>query len=249
MTAPVPDEAPLMPRSENLSQLAAAVREFVEPRHHSEMFDVWAGGQLTRQPHVTTHPGLLQALEEAACPGRGEQQDGGGFESRPAASIPAVTLLRQVRDGTARWAGKLGCRRPTLARSLSALVGARHTDVQLDNLRADVVSWQRRAEVVVGWVDPPLTLNQSCPTCGKKHTLVVTGDLRSAVCSYCGTGWDENTIGILGQMLTANQTVETMTRFTVCGDPGEGSEYCYLSEGHSAEHRDQFGRWWRHADA
>jgi hypothetical protein len=92
-------------RPELLADLADAINELVEPRHHTEMLiktvieSIDANGgrrrkakrTRQRQRHTVTLPALLESLRSASVPGSSENGTGSGsFESRPAAELEAL---------------------------------------------------------------------------------------------------------------------------------------------------------------
>jgi hypothetical protein len=231
-------------RGDMLADLAAAVNELVEPRHHVETYeteiDKGTRRRRTRRRHLITLPGLLRSLVDAMEPGAtGEIGAPAGYESRPAAELEPANVHRMITDQSAIWCRAFGIQRETLSGRLRALVGARHTDIQLDTLTHEVQYWVRRARLATGWDAAPFTLNQPCPYCWAKNKLTITGDLEKARCGACGREWDEQTIGLLGAMLTANETQETMTAVVRCG-----WDDCYRIGDHDVHDRGD-GRTWR----
>lgn len=217
---------PARTRPQLLTDLADAVTELVEPRHHTEYLiktvttSVDANGgrrrkaKRTRQRerHTVTLPGLLQSLSNAVVPGASISGAGssGGFESRPAAELEAVAILRDIARDAQRWGKDLGLTRTaTVAGTLRSLVSAPHTDEQLRALARDADRWVKRARIATGFDAAPITLGDPCPACGRRNALTITGDLEKATCDRCGTWWDHDTIGQLAELLRANQTQET----------------------------------------
>jgi hypothetical protein len=239
-------------RAEHLVDLADAVRALTEPRHHVEYLEesiseerVTANGRRKatrtrrRRAHHTTQPALLEALADAMIPGAtGEPGAPAGFESRPAAELEPASVLRTIRDGATTWARQLGIDRDTLPRTLSALVGAAHSDEQLARIAGDARSWVRRARLACGYDAAPRPLNQPCPYCGRGG-LVVSGDLESAKCIRCGVTWTVDTIGLLADMVRNNQERETLADVTSrCWMPD-----CRMTGAHEV-HQDGRGRTW-----
>lgn len=213
-------------RAELLADLADAVNELVEPRHHTEMLiktviesiDVNGGRRRKakrtrqRQRHTVTLPALLESLRSASVPGSSDSGAGSGsFESRPAAELEALGVIRDIADDAATYAKVLGLKRSTLDSTLRALVGAHHSDEQLRNLVRDANRWVKRARIATGFDAAPITLGDACPACLRRNCLTITGDLEQAVCARCGTEWGHDTIGQLAELLRANQTQPTMT--------------------------------------
>lgn len=212
-------------RGDLLTDLADAINELVDPRDNVEYVEVnitearpSANGRRKkakrtrrRRAHHVRLPCLLDSLAAAMIPGAtGEPGAPAGFESRPSAETEAVALLRSIRDDAQRWARKYAITERTLPGMLRALVSASHTDDQLGNLLADARAWVHAARLVCGYDEAPITLNEPCPYCFRRHALVITGDLQSARCTRCHTAWSPDTIGLLADMITANETAETM---------------------------------------
>lgn len=208
-----------------LADLADAINQLLEPRSHSEYVErtitdtvVRRNGKIrqrtrkVRVAHAVQFPGLLEALREAAVPGATDTagSTGASFESRPPAELEPTSVLREIRDDTDRYARALNMpAKPSLEKTLRALVSSNPTDTQLANLAADARRWVRRARVATGFDAAPITLNQPCPYCGRRNSLVITADLNAGRCTACHTTWTPDTIGLLADMLTANQTQET----------------------------------------
>jgi hypothetical protein len=164
-----------------------------------------------RRKHVTTLPGLLDALVQAATPGASEGgMAAGGFESRPAAELEPLAVLTDIIRDAGFWARAFNIDQPTLARTLSALVGAPHDDAQLARIAGQAAAWVRRARLATGFDPAPFTLSGGCPYCKAQNCLTVTGDLQAARCQRCGVDWTPDTIGLLSTMLTQSATVETL---------------------------------------
>lgn len=239
-------------RAELRADLADAVRELTEPRHHVEYLErsvtevIDDGrrrkGKRTRQRrrHAVTLPSLLQALLEAMTPASSADSIGGsGFESRPSAELEPISVLRMITEQTGVWCRLLSVDRATLVAALHGLVGSEATDEQLAHLAHDAERWVKRARLATGFDKAPLTLNQPCPYCGRRHAIVVTGDLTAGRCSRCGTEWTPDTIGLLADMLTANTTQVTMALPRCVWAPD-----CHRMGPHD-EHADGSGRTWR----
>lgn len=241
-------------RSLNLIDLADAIRSLTQPSQHTEYIEATvieppAGRRRTtkrtrqRRPHTTTQPGLLEALHRAAVPGAAGDAgvSSGGFESRPSAELEPLSVLREIADDAGFWARTFGIEQPTLALTLSALVSAPTDDRQLELITHQADRWVRRARIAIGLDPAPVTLNEPCPYCMRRHALVISGDLRSAKCSRCGTSWSPNTIGLLADMLRTSETQETAAAVR-----------CWMADctergGHEL-HRDTRGRTWRRED-
>lgn len=218
MTEPARQHSP-SDRGAMLAELAGVITEFLEPRHHAEIYEtvkVTPKGTRTtvRQRHITTHPGLLIALHQAAEPAATGELGSSSFESKPSADLQAVAVLDEIRRAVTVWAGVLGIQSRSLSICMSALVSARHTDNQLETILGEAKAWRRRARYATGFDPLPMTLNDPCPYCWRKNSLMIGGDLTWARCSRCGRAWDEMTIGLLGVMLEQNQQRETLAEST-----------------------------------
>lgn len=241
-------------RPEMLAELADCINGLTEIRTESTPYEIEErDGQIRRRVmrrHVETFPCLLDSLVEAMQPaGATEQTAAAGFESRPSAELEPIAVLAQITSESGTWLRAFNLKpRATLADTLHALVGAKHTEVMLANLVKDARGWLNRAETATGWANRAFTLNEPCPQCGRKNSLTVNGTMTNAVCTRCGVDWPENYFGLLGQMIMANQHVETMTVAT-CDDL-HGESACYRKAGHvdkqglPDEHRDARGHYW-----
>lgn len=212
-------------RHENLMDLADSIRELTEPRHHTEYVELTVVETVTRRgrtrerrrrerrAHIIELPGLLQALAQAARPGSSDASGtaAGGFESRPSAELEPLSVLREITDDMGFWARTFSIERVTLAGNLSALVSAPHDDPQLEHIANQARRWVRRARMATGFDPAPMTLSEPCPYCHRRHALTISGDMQRARCNRCGVDWTPDTIGLLADMLRANETQETMT--------------------------------------
>lgn len=210
-------------RRQLLIDLADAINELTEPRQNVEYLEasvtrtvVSRSGKIRakrtreRRKHTVTLPALLDELRSAAIPGSGDGSlAAAAFESRPSAELEPVSVLREIDHDAGFWARTFAIERGTLTGVLHALVSAPHDDAQLAEITRQAVRWVHRARLATGHEPLPITLNEPCPYCLRRHALVIAGDLRSAKCSRCLTRWDPNTIGLLADMLRTNETQET----------------------------------------
>jgi len=239
-------------RREMLADLADAINELVEPRQHSEMLEatvivaehVTRSGKtrakrtLERRRHTITLPCLIQSLRDAAVPGAGDSgAASGGFESRPSAELEPLSVLREITDDTGVWSRTFSIERPTLERTLSALVSAHSDDAQLRKMTRQAQRWVRRARLATGFDRAPITLGAPCPYCQAKNQITVTGDMEWGRCARCGTEWTPDTIGLLAEMLTANVEHETLALAPCWQD--DCTRY-----GDHPTHQDSRGRTW-----
>jgi hypothetical protein len=243
MTTPTRDRKYDRTRGDLIADLADHVNDLTQIRHHAEIREVTETigdkRKRVRKRHIITMPSLLESLAIAMSPATTGDTTAAGYESRPPAALEPINVMLLIRTESNVWCSVLDVRRATLSQRLSALVGAAHTDTQLALLEREAAAWVRKAKLATGWEAESFTLNQPCPNCFRKHCLTITGDLQYANCSRCSMSWDPNTIGLLTQMLTVNETYETLA-VTTCNDRGE----CYLASGHVEEHRNSTGRHW-----
>ena len=240
-------------RAEWLIDLADSINELTEPRTISEIVEVpvvveeIANGRgrrrakrtRVRRRHTITLPGLIAELGNAAIPGSAEAGAAtGGFESKPSAELEPLSVLREITDDAGRLSRRYNIDRPTLTATLHALVSAPHSDTQLRELARQANRWVHRAKVATGFEPAPITLDRPCPYCTAKNALVLSGDMTNARCTRCGIDWTPDTIGLLGDMLRANETVETMPELR-----------CWMADctrrGEHVQHQDVRGRAWR----
>lgn len=216
------------PRTRNLLliDLADSIRQLTEPRTHTEMLEAVQVDVITtrsgktrerrtmrRRGHVVTLPPLLEALHTAAVPGAGEAGEAsaaGGFESRPSAELEPLAVLHEIIDQAGFWSRVFSIERPTLARTISALVGAPHDDAQLERITMQAARWVKRARLATGFDPAPFTLGSPCPYCARRNALTITGDMQTARCNRCGVDWTPDTIGLLADMLINSAHHETL---------------------------------------
>lgn len=203
-----------------LQDIADSASALTDPRHNAEPRHEWDRHRNRKPlpPHITTVPGLIQQLRDLAEDGT-PTGDGTGVrsipESRPPGAFDAVSLLAAVAFGAA-WRltgpvdeGGLGMAgRPDVESNIRAIVGAAastDSDIQRD-IRHELRSWQRQAEVILGWQSPPIELVAPCPVvdvdghgtpCGARGTLLADREGTGARCVKCGSWWDDGNIGVL----------------------------------------------------
>lgn len=236
-----------------LVDLADAVRELTERTQHVEYLEhavtktvttrsgkVRAKRTRERRRHVTTLPPLLDELRAAAVPGSGVDggSTGASFESRPAAELDPLSVLREITDDLGFWVRVFGIERDGLEANLSALVSAPADDAQLERIAGQAGRWVRLARVATGRDERPFTISEACPYCFRRHALVITADLQRAKCTRCGTRWSPDTIGLLADMLRTSEDQETAVDVR-CWMPD-----C-VGRGVHEVHRDERGRTWR----
>src|SRR5438874_1120773 len=99
-----------------VADLADAVNELTEPRHHVETLEITitetevtgrrrkAKRTRQRRKHIVELPSLLESLTEAMVPGAtGDPATMGGFESRPSAELEPVNVVRMIRSEATTW--------------------------------------------------------------------------------------------------------------------------------------------------
>jgi len=206
--------------SDILNDIADAVEALCAGRQHSEPRWEWDANRHRKplDPYRTIVPGLIQQLREIAEEGATNTNDSGVHsvpESSPPGAFDAVALIAAITFGAAwrvSWARDARSVditvRDTPEANLSAIVGVLNridSEAQRD-IRAEVRSWQRQAEVLTGWTQPPIELVAPCPVvdsdghgtpCGARGTLLAQRDGSGARCLACGAQWDETTVGLL----------------------------------------------------
>lgn len=205
--------------SDTLTDIAEAAEMLCDPRQHAEPRWEWDANRNRKPlpPHRTIVPGLIQQLRDAVEPGEGADSSGGSSAGLLPGDINAVSLLASIEYG-ARWRclawGVTG--RTSTEDHIRGLVGAvtRRTSDEAFELRAELRSWQRQAEVITGWRTPSRPLNAPCPVCDASGSLLARVDAEdpSAVCSACGERWDADTIGILARHVVDYQDRAAQTR-------------------------------------
>lgn len=240
-----------MTRRELLIDLADAINELTEPRRNVEYLEASVTRTVTtrsgkirakrtreRRKHSVTLPALLDELRSAAIPGSGDVGAAiGGFESRPSAELEPLAVFREIDHDAGFWARTFRIEGADLADVLHSLVSAPHDEAQLAAITRQAVRWVHRARLATGHEPLPITLNEPCPYCLRRHALVIAGDLQSAKCTRCSTRWSPDTIGLLADMLRTNETQETAAAVP-----------CWMPDctrvGVHDEHQDGRGRTW-----
>lgn len=200
--------------SDILSDIIDSAEALTDPRQHSEPRYEWDPNRNKKPiaPYKTIVPGLIQQLRDLAEEGSTSGDDTGVRsvpDSRPPGEFDAVALLAAITFGAAWRAGQLGLRaRDTAESNIRAIVGAAHdidSDTQRD-IRAELGSWRRQADVILGWEQPPIELVAPCPVvdadgngtpCGARGSLLAQRDGTGARCVKCGAVWDERNVALL----------------------------------------------------
>lgn len=194
---------------DDLVDLADDVRELTDSQLHVEKFVLQDqhGRAVKHDRHITRHPSLLDQLRAA---GNGDKVGAegamaGGYESRPAARLEALDVLRTIASGADDWIVRhfTAESRSTIEGNLHALVGlAAAADTALrSRLAHDARSWLTLARVVTGWDSAPWRPRASCPVCEHVGDLRVRLDERVAACLHCKEAWTPATIGLLADHL------------------------------------------------
>lgn len=219
----------------NVHQLGMDLTDYIDeltrPHTHREHYTAEHGRTKFGLDHVTDVPPLLHQLQFAVPAGAGEESSGGGYESRPAASIHSIDTLTHIDLEAARWVRELGEDDPTstiaCVRMLAGLAaglerckkpgGRCCTYHQLDR---DVRRWWAQARIVTGWDSPAWKPDSTCPMCGERGSLRVKLVEQIGLCSECRETWDDSNIGLLAEHIREESAGERPTRVpAVCWCP------------------------------
>lgn len=189
-----------------LDDLREAADALTDPRHHAEPRWEWDTNRNKKPlpPHRTVVPGLIQQLRDAVEPGDSSDGAGGATSGLLPGDINAVSLLASIDHGS-RWRALSWAitGRTTTEDYIRGLVGAatRRSHDEQHELRDELRSWQRQAEVITGWRTPSRPLAAPCPACQTSGSLLarVDDENPSAVCIACDERWDPSTIHALAQ--------------------------------------------------
>ncbi|MGI5247789.1 DUF7341 domain-containing protein [Dactylosporangium sp. CA-139066] len=200
--------------SDTLTDIADAAEALCDARQHAEPRYEWDANRNKKPiaPHRTIVPGLIQQLRDLAEEGSASGDETGVRsvpDSRPPGEFDAVALIAAVTFGAAWRAGQLGLQpRDTAEANIRAIVGAASSidsDTQRD-IRHELTSWRRQADVILGWEQPPIELVAPCPIvdtdgagtpCGARGSLLAQRDGTGARCVKCGAAWDERDVALL----------------------------------------------------
>ncbi len=200
--------------SDTLTDILDSAEALTDPRQHSEPRYEWDANRNKKpvDPYRTIVPGLIQQLRDLAEEGSTSGDESGVRsvpDSRPPGEFDAVSLIAAITFGAAWRAGQVGLKaRDTAEGNIRSIVGTISTldsDTQHD-IRRELMSWRRQADVILGWEQPPIELVAPCPVvdadgygtpCGARGTLVAQRDGSGARCVKCGAVWDEKTVGML----------------------------------------------------
>lgn len=199
--------------------------ELTEPRQVSEQDD--AEGTRLEYRHQHVLPSLLEALRSAVLPGGDNSQAAGGkaFESRPAARLSPIDVLRKLDTFARKWCDTFGVRRATTAGYLAAIKGqlAGCADTTLRKLEVELGSLYRAARVATGYDDAPTAINgEQCPFCGNESLMWNRQEAEfrawcsNVACRALGEqqgmprAWNNDTLHILREMLRQSRQHETL---------------------------------------
>lgn len=200
--------------SDILSDILDSAEALTDPRQHSEPRYEWDANRNKKpiDPYRTIVPGLIQQLRDLAEEGSASSDETGVRsvpDSRPPGAFDAVALIAAITFGAAWRAGQLKLKpRDSAEGNIRSIVGAASTidsDTQRD-VRHELVSWRRQADVILGWEQPPVELVAPCPVvdtdghgtpCGARGTLLAQRNGTAARCVKCGAAWDEANVGML----------------------------------------------------
>lgn len=185
-------------------ELADMVRELTERHTHREHYTVRRGKTWYGEDHVTDVPSLLRQLDLADPSGQGEERNGGGYASRPAARIEALDTLLRIDQEAAHWVRRLGHDDPgstaACIRLLHSLM-ASAPEATRRTVARHVRRWWTWARIATGWDSPAWRPDNTCPVCGERGTLRINLIAELALCSNdaCGETWDSGTLGLLAE--------------------------------------------------
>lgn len=183
-----------------LQEIADAAEQLCDARRHAEPRWMWDASRNRKplSPHITTVPGLIQQLRDAAEPGSGGEGGGTSDAGALPLTLSAVSLLGSIGLGAAMRAKRWGVNldeRTTPEDHIRGLVGlaSRRPSYEQAELARELRSWTWQAEIVCGWRSPPRELVAPCPVCEARGTLLAYAheDNPRAKCVECGSGWAE----------------------------------------------------------
>ncbi len=204
--------------------LSDYVDELTRPHTHREHYTAKVGHTTYGLDHVTKVPALVHQLRYATPTGKGEELGGGGYESRPAASLESLDTLTDIDLEAARWVRDLGeddpgdRRDPKTGRyiqgsgTIACLQLLNGLAANLErckkpgrgcctwhDLERDVRRWWARARIVTGWDSAAWRPDNSCPVCGVRGGLRVKLVEQVATCTECRETWEHSNIGLLAE--------------------------------------------------
>lgn len=186
-----------------LIDIADVAEELVEPHRHVEMVtdrDPADRRKRRRRAWATTQPGLITQLGQAAQMAASAPGEGSGASvpgSRPPGSWEALARHTAITAYVTRWCWSLKLDiRDTVEQNVRALVGAAAglDDDTAAALLSELRAWRHQAAVMTGWSQPDFApAAVPCPVvdCTKVSTLRINVDRMVALCTACGSVWDD----------------------------------------------------------
>lgn len=191
--------------------LAEMVHELTETHHHREHYTTRDHGFWYGRDHVVPAPPLLDQLTTTSPSGTGEERNGGGYASRPAARLEALDTMVNIDLEASRWVRDLGEDDPldtkACIRRLHGLHRSASGPTRREILR-DVRRWWLQARIVSGWDSPAWRPDNTCPMCGERGGLRVRLGDRTALCVTCRETWDVTNIGLLADHIRGESEAE-----------------------------------------
>lgn len=208
------------------NELMDWLEELTEPRRVVEFEDAEGRG-IGKGLHQHVLPSLLDALAAAVEPGgdNGQAEGGKSFESRPAARLSPIVVLRQLDEFGRRWCTVFGLRRASIRGHLLAVKGQVPgcSDHDLQRLAGELEPLWQVAREVTGWDDPPAPMRgAACPFCGRESLMWNRRDAdfrawcSNAQCRAAGEesgmprSWDNDTLPVLREMLRVSREQEKL---------------------------------------
>ncbi|MET9301771.1 hypothetical protein ABZX66_20855 [Micromonospora aurantiaca] len=184
----------------DIAQLAeelADARQHIEPVHSRDRHR----NKTLRSVWVTTQPGLLDQLADAAESSSGQSCDGGTARpapgSRPPGQWEALSSHTTICVEVFAWVVDLKLpQADTVTANLRAI--ATHAPMLDDDTAAELLDhmrrWRHIAAVMTGWSTPMWAPNIACPVrdCGRTTSLRIHTERRLAYCTACQARWDDS---------------------------------------------------------
>lgn len=189
--------------------LSDYVDELTRAHTHREPYTYEMGRTTFEVRHTTTVPPLLHQLQYASPSGRGEELGGGGYESRPAASLDSIDALTQIDLEASQWLKDLGQLDPVSTIACVSRLGSLAPRLDrcgrkpergcctFHEVERDIRHWWARARVMTGWDSPAWRPDNTCPMCDARGSLRIRLVDRVGLCTECRDTWDETTISHL----------------------------------------------------
>ena len=156
-------------------------------------------------PHTTTHPPLLEQLQQTVTTStlNGDLFTGSAG-SKPPSRLDAIALLARIQKQSRQIADTIRLRRTRdLTDRLSAISGAAPDQTQEDRtwIASLARSWVISARIITGWDSPPYSPDVPCPNieCERRGSVRIRLDDQVATCIECGVYWPPETVEQLGR--------------------------------------------------